>query len=1729
MNLFEYTAKYPNPVDYSTVTGFNYNLVAKYHASVGLNFETSYFKTLLDRHCNFDISDAKFNDVAQKDGSNNDIANSSPVDIVNAHRSALGLTTLTTAQIQAYEIAAKQGGWVRNEVCADIVSRPRPIYSLNQQHGENSSRLDFFANCDFGVHNIDDMALDSSNGIATHKTWRDDIWAADTTSISKKDPIFGNAMNGYVYLPYIKGEGVHGSGANAFQDVNAISGGWAKNGGNYVGYGSYSTDDRRVYNHKNENTTNIFAGHNSNGVMTADLSGWWSDTTNPSQSFTNAPLTKANGGWDSGCVQSAFEFGHYQNWMYRKARNACANHNGTYNGAKQPLIAGNFVRNPVVHSTLGFNTIACPYLDMDIGMTEWITNDTGKSYWHSNQPCTWKYIMDLAYGDSTASNKWVFIMNHDNAGGHLAHIGMNLVADGTASPSDTGGGEYDTNNYVDKIGRIGYPVEDAVIVSGDSVYGLFVRRFTHGVVICNLTDSSKTFALPTSATTTFPAKGTLPTNWQSKYTVGASDDYSTGADLPNTVTVSANTSVIAKLKAAYYDGTPDIPDDPTPTPTTELLRPTNFSAVKRSGANTIDVTWTNNTTDCDSITLMWNKSGTFDTSAVHTGNESDVNQIHTSTLSGSTTAASFTPSPLTNDTYYCKIRCVRGTEFVDSWIDAVDLGSVPSGAPSTPTNLRFNLDDDPLIQSGAVEHAATGAGNWVRYKKVHWDAEAVQNSVPVCVIQTPLEWTGDVGDGFEVQMRVTNVPASHPAAKWEGIWFHAKDRYTHDNPNNDGWDRRQAGNNYSIHLNEYFNTFYAKPYEMPYRSATEVTDGHWNPFPMSEYPSAESFAAMTSDSSTTDVLVNFTGGSKVDIPPCTVSWRVRGCNSSGASAWSNIFSFDINPNNMYENFNVNVHAAGEPPIGPNDAPMSPTNFVVNAPVKNSSGVYSTTMTWSIPTKGNHVAPQSMRIFRKLDGERYWTEMATLAATATSYTDSLGTNPKSTGYTYNVHSCAYSNTSSIATKLNCYAPSVSTRVDLVAEVVTPPQQTTPVAPSNMAVVSWTKSTNYWLNVSWSDNSNNETGFRIYRSLDSGVTWDLLKSPAANAHSYNIDCGANPSFGTWQLKVAAYNAVGETDSPVISYACTAIADPPPATPTNLAVGTLRREHTALKIPLTWTDASNNETGYKVYHAVGSATNWTLDATLAAGTTSYTIDAGTSAPVGTYFFKVAAYNTSAESESTIISQYISPTGVNESIAPLAATGVTVSFSRGDSTLQYFASVTWTNHANDADGNYIQVSTDNSTWTTKGTVSADNTVFNDINLGLTPTGTRYFRVAAYNEAGQTNSTAVSKAMPPTPYIPKTEATPTIPTNVVATVAREDSTKDALFTITFDDMSVNETGFSVYMSKNGGAFNKQTTSTILASPFILRLPATEYGSYKFKMTAYNSNGESQQSSESTTVLLEQWISPPPPIVLVPVAPTELVVDRLYRNLQKEVVVKLKWLRNSDNETGFSIYRNNVLYQQVPAGNSEVSINFGELIADYTYTWKVCAFNSAGNSAFTNTATSIINSAIDQEKPPTPQPTDPYPVYMSSACGRIVTIIKIDYIEPKALIQSSGSVVLNTANLIAFSAISRSNGGMKFNVEMSGSIIGRSTVELITDMHWKHTIAFNALINSSGCFALVVLIAMEALIQSLGRVKLYTTNTILPQAIIRSSGSFIIYNEFDQANIVISMDNGVEGEIELEG
>jgi predicted phage tail protein len=191
-------------------------------------------------------------------------------------------------------------------------------------------------------------------------------------------------------------------------------------------------------------------------------------------------------------------------------------------------------------------------------------------------------------------------------------------------------------------------------------------------------------------------------------------------------------------------------------------------------------------------------------------------------------------------------------------------------------------------------------------------------------------------------------------------------------------------------------------------------------------------------------------------------------------------------------------------------------------------------------------------------------------------------------------------------------------------------TPPAAPTSLVA---TAESDTQINLTWTDNADNEAGFKIERCTGAGCSnFAQIATVGANVKSYsNTGLTASTSYS---YRVRAYNAAGDSAYSNTATAVTQATPAVPNAPSNLIATTISRS----QINLAWTDNSGNETGFKIERCKGSTcTNFTQIATVGAGVTSYS-NTGLTRNT-TYRYRVRAYNASGNSAYSNIAAATTP----------------------------------------------------------------------------------------------------------------------------------------------------------------------------------------------------------------------------------------------------------------------------------------------------------------------------------------------------------------------------------------------------------------------------------------------------------------------------------------------------------
>ncbi len=290
---------------------------------------------------------------------------------------------------------------------------------------------------------------------------------------------------------------------------------------------------------------------------------------------------------------------------------------------------------------------------------------------------------------------------------------------------------------------------------------------------------------------------------------------------------------------------------------------------------------------------------------------------------------------------------------------------------------------------------------------------------------------------------------------------------------------------------------------------------------------------------------------------------------------------------------------------------------------------------------------------------------------------------------------------------------------VQDVLTWNYTPTPAPPAAPSALSATPTSGTQINLTWTNNATNQTGFKIERSID-GTNFTQVGTAGSAATSY-LDTGL--LIGTeYFYRVRATNSGGDSGYSNVAAATTPT---PPATPSNAQAVLI----TASEVDLTWQDNSDNEDGFKVFRQTGTGT-FNPIANLPPNSTSYrdlTVSPGTE-----YDYHIQAYN---------IAGYSDFTGVSLETVPLAPTSLAAVGGPNQ------VSLSWTAPAGAVTFNLYRGTSANGEGATPVAVGVTGTSYTDAGLGA---GTQFFyQVTAVDPGGESarsvEAAAVTTAPAPT------------------------------------------------------------------------------------------------------------------------------------------------------------------------------------------------------------------------------------------------------------------------------------------------------------------------------------------------------------------------------------------------
>ncbi|MGH9785619.1 MAG: fibronectin type III domain-containing protein [Terriglobia bacterium] len=186
----------------------------------------------------------------------------------------------------------------------------------------------------------------------------------------------------------------------------------------------------------------------------------------------------------------------------------------------------------------------------------------------------------------------------------------------------------------------------------------------------------------------------------------------------------------------------------------------------------------------------------------------------------------------------------------------------------------------------------------------------------------------------------------------------------------------------------------------------------------------------------------------------------------------------------------------------------------------------------------------------------------------------------------------------------------------------------------------------------------------------------------------------------------------------------------------------------------------------------------------------------------------------------------------------------------------------------------------------------------------------------------------------------PKPPTGLSAT-----ATSSIAISLAWTDAANNENGFTIERCTGSGCSNFSQIAQVGANVTTYNNTGLAASTtYRYRVLAFNAAGNSKFSNnaEATT----QAAPPPTP----PAAPSGLTAQAISYSQ-----INLSWADNSSNETGFRIERcvgtmascsGGSFAPIAQVGSNVTSYNNTSLASETAYTYRVQAYNAAGNSAF---------------------------------------------------------------------------------------------------------------------------------------------------------------------------------------
>ena len=505
----------------------------------------------------------------------------------------------------------------------------------------------------------------------------------------------------------------------------------------------------------------------------------------------------------------------------------------------------------------------------------------------------------------------------------------------------------------------------------------------------------------------------------------------------------------------------------------------------------------------------------------------------------------------------------------------------------------------------------------------------------------------------------------------------------------------------------------------------------------------------------------------------TYCYRVRAYNDGGSSAYSNESC---------------ATTSSVPPAGPSNLEAV------------AAAVDRIEITWV----DNSTDEIGFKIGREAADEGF-SQIAVVGANTTSYS-SMGLSP-GTQYCYLVlayNAAGNSNPSNKACKMTLTGGG--------------PPDDVPDAPGNLNAVADSASR---IDLSWNDNSDNEAGFCIERRPQGGSYAQIAVVVADTTGYADTDVGAST---TYCYRVRAYNSAG--DSAYCEEACAMTTGVVPNAPSGLNAAAV----SSSRIDLSWSDNSNDETGFKIERRDDGG--YVQIVMLGANVADYA-DTGVTSGT-TYCYRVRACNTTGDS------------GYCAEACAIALAPNLVASAAGSTRIE----LDWNDPLTHEDGYTVQRRTYQAGagwegWVGIATVGPSVTNYED--TAIVSEGLYQYRVRAYTSNAESawSNTVTASA---------TDLPPAAPSGLIAVAV-----SSMQIDLAWQDNADTEEGFKIERAVSGGPFAEigEVGANVTGYSDPGRTVDT---TYCYRVCSFNAGGASSASNDACATTADETPPTPDPL-----------------------------------------------------------------------------------------------------------------------------------------------------------------------------------------------------------------------------------------------------------------------------